>query len=46
MTLTELENKLDLIADQMDAVKKMLEIAPEDTHSEQKEKRNQPVGGG
>ena len=42
MTLTYLEYELGLIAEQMDAVKKMLDIAAEDTHSEQKE-NTEPV---
>lgn len=40
MTLTYLEYELGLIAEQMDAVKKMLDIASEDTHSEQEEAEN------
>lgn len=40
MTLTELENELDLIAKQMAGMKKMLDIASEDAHSEQEEAEN------
>ena len=39
MTLTELENELDMIAEQMDAVRRMLDTPTDDHHPDTTESR-------